>query len=121
MVSPWDVLDRLKQLTDIADDDKNTALAVCVINLGSVRARLKKDIDSDDVRITQAAAAMSFYDLSVKYAAEGNDSITSFKAGDVTVSRSSQSLIEHASRMKNEALNDLAPLINDNEVYFVIT
>lgn len=121
MVSPWDVLDRLEQFIDIDESEKDTALAVCVINLGTVRAKLKKDIDLNDVRITQAAAAMSLYDLAVKSAADGKGDITSFKAGDVTVSRTNQSFIEYASKIKSEALSDLSPLLNDNEVYFVIT
>ena len=119
MISPWNVLARLKHYIETDSENEDSALSVCVVNLDTVMSKIKESADKNDPRITQAAAAMSYYDFAVKYASDGNDSITSFKAGDVTLSRSSQSLIEIASDVRKQALEDIAPLMRDEDFCFL--
>ena len=119
MISPWNVLARLKHYIEIDSDTEDSALSVCVVNLETIMSKIKDTADKDDPRITQAAAAMSYYDFAVRFASDGNDGITSFKAGDVTLSRSSQSLIEIASDVKKHALEDIAPLMRDEDFCFL--
>ena len=81
---------------------------------------LNDNADKNDCRITEAAAGMSYYDLAVKFAYDGRDSITHFKAGDVSVTNSSQSLIEIASQIKKDALKQLLPLIKDESFFITL-
>lgn len=120
MVTAWNVLKRLEHFIEIDSDKKDKALSICVVNLEKVFSILDENSDKDDCRITEAAAAMSFYDYAVKSASESSDFITSFKAGDVSVSKNSQSLIELASSLKRDALNALYPLCSDGSFFITL-
>ena len=120
MITAWDVLKRLEHFIDIDSDEKGRALSICTTNLENVFSTLKDDCDKNDLRIKEAAAAMSFYDYALKVAGDGTECITSFKAGDVSVSKSSQSLIETASGFRRDALNAVAPLCRDDNFFIAL-
>lgn len=118
MTTQWNVLSRLKQLVELDKEEAEKLLPVCVVNLQRILAMVNEDADKDDVRITEAAAALSFYDYAIKLKNEV-DNITSFKAGDITVSQTSNSLTENAEKIKKDALLELTPLIKDTSFIFM--
>lgn len=120
MITSWNVYKRLEHLTDIDENKKDVALSICVANLDKVFSMVRDNCDNSDCRITEAAAAMSFYDLCIKNSSDGMDTVTSFKAGDVSISKSQQSLIEIASDYKREALNELIPLLKDESFFITL-
>lgn len=120
MVTAWNVLKRLEHFIDIDSDEKERALSVCTANLEKVFSTLDQKCDRSDCRITEAAAAMSYYDYALRAAGDGSECVTSFKAGDVSVSKSKQSLIEIASLRRRDALNALAPLCRDDSFFITL-
>ena len=64
-----------------------------------------------------AAAASVNYRLCVKKM-NTDENVTSFKAGDVTVSISPSALIDRAEKEKSEAMLAALPLLNDDEFVF---
>ena len=70
-----------------------------------------------DARLISLAAAMVNYRLCVKKMRNSSE-VTSFKAGDVTVSVSPNAMIELAEKEKNDALIAALPLLNDDEFVF---
>lgn len=120
MVTAWNVLKRLEHFMDFDTNEKDKALSVCVANLEKVLSKLKPDSDRSDCRITEAAAAMSYYDFAVRAVADNSEGVTSFKAGDVSVSKSHQSLIEIASDLRRDALGNLAPLCADSDFFITL-
>lgn len=120
MITAWNVLARLEHFIDIDSDSKDKALSICFANLEKVFSMLNDKADKNDCRITQAAAGMSYYDLAVNFASDGKDSITQFKAGDVSISNSSQSLIEIASEIKKDSLKQLLPLLKDENFFITL-
>lgn len=120
MITPWNVLKRLEHFIKISDEEKSNALSVCVANLEKVLSTLNDNCDKNDCRITEAAAAMSFYDLAVKISGDNLETVTSFKAGDVSISKSRQSIIEIASSLKRDALRALAPLRKDEDFFITL-
>lgn len=118
MTTPWNVLSRFRQLIEIDDAEAEKALPLCVVNLSRIKAQLRKDINEDDIRITEAAAALTYYDYTVRLSSEVQD-FTSFKAGDITVSKTKSSLTENAEKIKKDALLELTPLIQDTSFVFL--
>lgn len=118
MTTPWNVLSRFRQLIEIDDDEAENILPLCVVNLHRIRAQLRDGIDEDDIRITEAAAALTYYDYTVRLACASED-FTSFKAGDITVSKSTSSLTENAEKIKKDALLELTPLMRDTSFIFL--
>lgn len=118
MTTSWNVLARFRQLVDIDDTEADKLLPLCVVNLHRISSQLREDADPDDVRIAQAAAALVYYDYAVRLSFE-TDNVTSFKAGDITVSKTTTSLTENAEKMKKDALLELVPLMKDTNFIFL--
>lgn len=118
MTTPWNVLSRFSQLIEIDDKEAEKFLPLCVINLQRIKSQLREDADMSDVRITEAAAALTYYDYTVKLASKSED-FTSFRAGDITVSKTSSSLTENAEKIKKDALLELTPLMRDTNFIFL--
>lgn len=121
MADAIDVLDSLQQITDLSDEEKSSAENLCSHALFFVTSRLKPGADPYDSRIVAAAAAQAFFNLCVKRASRESDEITSFKAGDLTVSKDSAqigSTLALAKELKDEAFLKLTPLLNDESFFF---
>ena len=105
-MNQWTVLDSLRQITHLDEQGAvSKALPLCEAPVQTLQKRIK------------AAAAIAYYDLTVLNTSD-DDSTTSFKAGDVTVSRSTSVMLERASLIKNEAILAALPLLVDEEFIF---
>lgn len=118
MTTSWNVLSRFRQLINVDVLEAEKVLPLCVVNLQRIQAQLRSDADPDDIRITEAAAALTYYDYAVRLSAETDD-VTSFKAGDITVNRTTSSLTENAEKIKKSALLELVPLMKDTNFIFL--
>ncbi len=118
MTTSWNVLARFRQFINLDDTEAEKLLPLCVVNLHRINAQLRDDVNTDDIRITEAAAALTYYDYTVRLSSETDD-VTSFKAGDITVSKTTSSLTENAEKMKKDALLELAPLMKDTTFIFL--
>lgn len=121
MLNPLKVFERVKHFISFDESKKDEIYSICAVNTERVLSVLKDKNLADNPKLLQAAASMSFYDYAVKFASEGNDGITSFKAGDITISKSEQSLIEIAEKMRNEALADIVPFMSDDEFFITLS
>lgn len=120
MVTAWNVLKRLEHYISYDSNEESRYLSVCVANLEKVFSIIDENCDKNDYRITDAAAAMSYYDFAVRAATQDSSLLTSFKAGDVSIRKTRQSLIEVASKVKMDALRALAPLCKDDSFYITL-
>ena len=66
--------------------------------------------------LCRAAAALAFYRMSLISSAQ--DTSSSFKAGDVTVTRSAGSAISAAENIKQEYMKPVMHLLSDSEFVF---
>lgn len=117
MINSQTVLYRLRQLVTLDEEGAENALPLCVMCLEDVMCRLRKNADPDDPRVAQAAAALAGYRLALRNAADSDGNV-SFKAGDVTVTRSPASMIEYAAKMRDEAIIQAADLLTDSSFVF---
>lgn len=113
MITQWSVLSLLKQLTDIGEEEEKLCLGIALSSLERVQSRLRADADINDVRIAQAAAGLAYYALCVRRAGGSADGIQSFKAGDISVEKSADSSLKFAASVRDSALAELTPLLND--------
>ncbi len=118
MTTSWNVLSRFRQFVNLDEYEAEKFLPLCIVNLKRIQAQLRDDADADDIRIQEAAACLTYYDYAVMLSSETDD-VTSFKAGDITVSKTTSSLTENAEKMKKDALLELTPLMKDTHFVFM--
>ena len=116
-MNQWTVLNSLRQLTALDDEGAAKALPFCKTSLDEIRENLRDDSSRDDPRVTRAAAGLAFYKLTVRALAD-EDSVTSFKAGDVTISQSKSAVMDTASRVRDETYLAVLPLLKDDRFIF---
>lgn len=111
-MTEWTVLSDLCAITQLDASDRAAVLPLCRCALERLQRQLRTDADPDDPRIARAAAADAHYDWTLRRISL-EESVTSFKAGDVTISRSASAALELASRLRSEAYLAVLPLLND--------
>lgn len=121
-MTAWEVKDYLSHLTEWKKNAEEEILALCKASLKEIEAMLKPDADRTDVRIASAAAAVAYYKLTLKrsFSAE-NEEITSFKAGDVSITQSSKNntkQLDKAEALYSKAFESIIPLCKDNSFAF---
>ena len=84
MIDCWRVLSALRELYSYGETDAEL-IPICDASARELSARVKRTADCSDVRLVNAAAAMVNYRLCIKRL-HSDEGVTSFKAGDVTVS-----------------------------------
>ncbi|MGN0635274.1 MAG: hypothetical protein ACI4I5_03540 [Acutalibacteraceae bacterium] len=116
-MNEWAVLGALREIAVLQQDAAAEALPLCRSALESLTSRLKPGADPADSRLIRAAAGLAYYKWILRNFA-GTDGITSFKAGDVTVSRSSACTLEQAEKVRDESLLAALPLLTDDAFLF---
>ena len=116
-MNEWSVLAALREMTVLEDGAASQALPLCRSALQTLVSRLKDGADPADSRLIRAAAGLAYYKWTLRNFA-GTDGITSFKAGDVTVSRSSACTLEQAEKVRDESLLAALPLLTDDAFLF---
>lgn len=116
-MNEWAVLNSLREIAVLQEDAAAEALPLCRSALESLRPRLRQDADPSDIRLIRAAAGIAYYQWVLRKSA-GDDGITSFKAGDVTVSRSGACALEQAEKVRSENLLAALPLLTDDAFLF---
>lgn len=116
MIDTLSILTAVREYYSPEETDGELA-PLCTAAAKELSHRIKPDADLTDSRLINAAAAQVNYRLCLRklHSAQG---MTSFKAGDVTVSVSPSVLLERAEKEKSEALLLALPLLNDDEFVF---
>ncbi|MBR2869372.1 MAG: hypothetical protein IKB88_09985 [Clostridia bacterium] len=116
MIDCWRVLSALREYYSYGETDAEL-IPICESTARELTARVKPNADCSDIRLINAAAAMANHRLCVKKL-HSDEGVTSFKAGDVTVSISPAALAENAEKEKTRAIIAALPLLRDEEFLF---
>ena len=116
MIDVWSILDALRRNHAVQGTDEELA-PLCASAAKELEARLRDGADCADIRLINAGASMVNYRLCMKKSGT-DEGVTSFKAGDVTVSVSPSAIIERAEKEKSEALIAAIPLLRDDGFVF---
>lgn len=118
MINRWSVLSALKQYLAPDEADEARLPALCAAACRELEPRIKEDADCDDIRLINAAAAIVGCKLALARINSDNG-LTSFKAGDVTVSKTPQAVMEIALDEKRRAFAEALPLLRDEQFLFM--
>ena len=122
MAYVWEIAKSLELFTEIDESEKESVEAICQQALDEINTKLKPGVDLTDPRITSAATGIAFYNLCVKRSnKKGEADMSSFKAGDLSISFSEGSSPEKlslAKEIRDKAMLDLTPLVADNGFFF---
>ena len=116
MIDIWSILDALRRNHAAQGTDEELA-PLCAAAAKELESRLRAGADCKDIRLINACAAMVNYRLCMRKSG-ADESVTSFKAGDVTVSISPSAIIEIAEKEKSDALISALPLLRDDGFVF---
>lgn len=116
MIDCYSILSSLREnYSPQGTDDE--LLPLCIAAAKEILLRLNDRAEHSDIRLINLAAATVNYRLCTRNfgSAEG---VTSFKAGDVTVSVSHSALVEQAEKDKAAATLAALPLLRDDGFFF---
>ena len=116
LIDSWNVLAALRTNYPVEGTDEEL-MPLCSAAAAELAVRVRPDADCADIRLSNAAAASVNYRLCIRNLSS-DEGVTSFKAGDVTVSISPSALIERAEKEKTDAFLAALPLLNDDEFIF---
>lgn len=116
MIDPQTVMNTVVEYYSPECETKEL-LPLCEAACLEISTMLRPEASEEDFRIINAAAALAYRRLCVKKLL-GEGGMTSFKAGDVSVSVSRSELEQYAEKEKNSALAMAAPLLRDDGFHF---
>lgn len=116
-MTKWNVLEQLQRLMPMEEEAVERAIPICSQCLDEINENLRDDADKNDKRIALAAAGLAYYQLMItSISADGT--VTSFRAGDVTVSKNPGAILETAANIRDEALARAVPILKDRDFVF---
>lgn len=116
MIDCLSVLSALREYYSPEGTDEELA-PVCTMAVNELMPRVRSCEMHSDARLIALAAAMVNCRLCAKKLGN-SDNVTSFKAGDVTVSISASAYMEQAEKERHNALIAALPLLKDDEFLF---
>lgn len=116
MVNELDVLEALKQIANVGESDYQQTVDLCRQCFESLKKELKAEVNTEDPRVINAAAADAFYLMCIKEKNAHQGGVTSFKAGDMSITQSDDDIdgrLKSAEKLCTETRKKLIPLFED--------
>ncbi len=117
MINVWSVAKMLEDTGILTEDDIKKAMPFCLSACARLSKRLRDVKFEDEPAVIHACAGMALYDYTLLYNSSIDD-FASFKAGDVTISRSASSSYENAVKFRDEALLQATEYLTDVDFLF---
>ncbi len=117
MINVWSVSKMLEDTGILTEDEVKKAIPFCLSACANLSKRLKDVKFEDEPTVINACAGIAFYNYSLLHCSSAED-FSSFKAGDVTISRSATSTLESAVKFRDEALLLAADYLTDIDFVF---
>lgn len=117
MINIWSVTQTLESIGSLTDGEIKKAMPFAVIACSEITERLKKPEYEEEPAVLMACAALTIYRYTLSKSS-GEEDFSSFKAGDITVSRSAAASAENAVRLRDEAMASAAGFLTDIDFMF---
>ena len=117
MINVWSVSQVLEDTGILTADEAKKATPFCLAACSALSPRLRDIKNEDNPAVVMACAGIALYNYTLSVGA-GSDDFSSFKAGDVTISRSASATVECAEKFRDEALVAAAPYLTDVDFVF---
>lgn len=117
MINVWSVAKLLEDTGALTDDEVKKAMPFCLSACARLSKRLKDEKFCDELAVINACAGIALYDYTLLKCSSSED-FSSFKAGDVTISRSASSSFESAVKFRDEAMLNATDYLTDVDFVF---
>lgn len=117
MINVWSVSQMLEDTGLLTADEAKKAAPFCLAASTSLTPRLRNTKDEENPAVIMACAGIALYNYVLSSGA-GNEDFSSFKAGDITITKSASALVENAEKFRDEALLSATPFLVDVDFVF---
>ncbi len=117
MINVWAVSQLLADTGALTEDECKKAMPFCLSACASLSKRLKDVKNEDEPTVIMACAGIALHNYTLLQNS-GSGDFSSFKAGDITISRSSSSALESAVKFRDEAILNAVPFLTDVDFVF---
>lgn len=117
MINIWSVSQVLEDTGVLSAEECKKAMPFCVSACARLSKRLKDVKFEDEPAVINACAGLALYSYALLQGSNSDD-FSSFKAGDVTVSKSSSATIENAVNFRDDALLQASEYLTDVDFVF---
>ncbi len=117
MINVWSVSQVLEDTGVLSSEEVKKAMPFCVSACNQLSKRLKDIRDEDNPAVINACAGIALYNYSLLQCSKGED-FSSFKAGDITISKTKNSTFESAVKFRDEALLQASEYLTDVNFVF---
>lgn len=117
MINVWSVSQMLEDTGVLSAEEAKRAMPFCVSACAQLSKRLKDVKFEDEPSVISACAGIALYSYTLLMCSSG-DSFESFKAGDVTISKSPSATTENAIKFRDEALVQASEYLTDVDFVF---
>lgn len=117
MINVWSVSQMLEDTGVLSSEDTKKAMPFCISACAKLSKRLKDVKYEDEPAVINACAGLALYTYTLLQSSS-NEDFSSFKAGDITISKSSSASIENAVKFRDEALLQASEYLTDVDFVF---
>lgn len=117
MINVWSVSKFLEDTGVLTEDEVKKAMPFCLSACANLSKRLKDIKFEDEPAVISACAGLALYNYSLLQGGLSED-FSSFKAGDITISRSASSALESAVKFRDEAILQATEYLTDVDFVF---
>ncbi len=117
MINVWSVSQVLEDTGVLTTEEVNKAMPFCISACSQLSKRLKDVKHEDEPAVINACAGLALYNYSLLQGSS-SENFSSFKAGDITISKSRNSSFESAVRFRDETLLQASEYLTDVDFVF---
>ena len=117
MINVWSVSQVLEDTGVLTPEESKKAMPFCLSACSQLSKRLKDVKNEDEPAVINACAGIAFYNYSLLQCSK-SDNFSSFKAGDITISKSNNSAFESAVKFRDETLLQASEYLTDVDFVF---
>ena len=117
MINVWSVSQMLEDTGILTPEDVKKAMPFCLSASARISKRLKDVKHEYEPAVINACAGIALYTYTLLQCGN-SENFSSFKAGDVTISKSESAIIEGAVKFRDEALLQASEYLTDVDFVF---
>ena len=117
MINVWSVSKLLEDTEILTEDEAKKAMPFCLSACAKLSKRLKDVKFEDEPAVITACAGIALYNYTL-LRSHSNENFESFKAGDITITKSSSVVLENAVKFRDEAMLNATDYLTDVDFVF---
>ena len=117
MINVWSVSKLLEDTGILTEDEAKKAMPFCLSACAKLSKRLKDVKFEDESAVITACAGIALYNYTL-LRSHSDENFESFKAGDITITKSSSAILENAVKFRDEAMLNATDYLTDVDFVF---